>query len=119
MAVNQDITRFESTIQGHVKHGKVGQEVSPELGINRSKVSERAQFNSLLLEEVGVQVLFHLIQNQKSRGPEMDAEVHEELGSAGLYPQLRLPDQFRVNLEKTHEVADNHQIQVQQPLKAR
>jgi len=61
----QDFERPGTAVEQEIKCGQIGEELSPQLGIDRSFISEEAQFNAVGVKKSWVQIFFSLILGQK------------------------------------------------------
>ena len=62
----QDIRCLGSAIENQIKSGQVSEEFSPKLWINGGNISEIAQFNTLPLEKVGIEIFLGLALCQEN-----------------------------------------------------
>lgn len=117
--MNQDIPRLWSAVENKIKSGKVGDEVSPELRINRSNISEVAGLNPVLPEKIRIEIFFGLALGHECRGAHGLADINKKLCCLCFHTQLGEENQSCFNLQAVQEVADNRQVQVDELFKAR
>lgn len=112
----KDFPSLGTTIEDHVPCGKIGEEIAPELGIDGSRDSEPVELDSGILKLPGIQVFQGGALHQIPRASERPADVHDEAGSLRLDSKLREQDDFGVDGKELHEVKDDVQVHVQQPI---
>jgi hypothetical protein len=107
-----------AAVKKEIEGGEVGQEVAPELGIDRRDILEGAQFNAVAGEQPGIEVFLGLALDQKGPGSQSPAGLHQELGAPALHSQLGEQDQLCGQTKLFHKITDDGQVEIQKPFMA-
>ncbi len=117
--MEQDIPRPGPAVENKIKSGEIGDEVRPELRINRGDISEVAGLNPVFPEKICIEIFFGLALGRECRGAHGLANINKKLRCLCFHAQLGEENKSRFNLQAVQEAADNRHIEVDESVEAR